>query len=682
MDTDEILSIFDVVIILKSQQYMLIDRQILILSVFTIIGISCSPLNVKLSLEESPYFTDSNQLVAKSSTNAVRNPYSLRIMQQASDSICRVNGYVPRQLIPTNLYLCFTPSDSSDLALLENAGYDLFSFPLDDCEYTSPQYTNDSIPIIYSAIDYISVIPDVPHSILDTCYIPITDRFDYSRNASSLGDEEIEFNRCVEQLAYELAGVECAQAQSRSRYAPSGCIHVLTDSSTVAPLSDVKVYAHSFVKFRHTFTDKNGNFSIPADFITVPRIRLKAQTSFNDKVFDTGRYLGFIPTESDEIGQCAAFIDYTIADSSDFLNCAKTLHYLDAYRDSCQNSGFPPPPSALNIFIQEENPQFGAAAAPMLKHLSASSKQQLNLDSFLSCFISASLPLLTCSLLYQILSSVLPDIIIYKKDKAFDEIRFFHELTHSSHFTSCGGENWSYIISEICINYLQHEKDVYGDGCSDRPSQLFTELAESWAYARNAVKFGVNDATYRNQWFRHSSLTFMTLIQDRILSEEEISRCMSSDVLNMDDLCCKLCAEYPNRAKNIFDTFVMQDVLRHWTEWRILNSTDDRIRLGTSIDTLTTSVSADQGEFVVFSTVPGIAGFNDLTTNFSFFFPGKIDLYYGDNLIFSREGQIPIVRLRRPFFYIHEWENNLDRISSFPTKTRQIYTFNLQNQDF
>lgn len=661
---------------------MVIDKQILILSVFALIGISCSPLKVKLSLEESPYFTDSNQLVAKSSTNAVRNPYSLRIMQQASDSICRANGYAPRQLVPTNLYLCFTPSDSSDLALLENAGYDLFSFPLDDCEYTSPHYTNDSIPIIYSAIDFISVIPDVPHSILDTCYIPITDRFDYSRNASSLGDEEIEFNRCVEQLAYELAGVECAQAQSRSRYAPSGCIHVLTGSSTVAPLSDVKVYAHSFVKFRHTFTDKNGNFSIPADFITVPRIRLKAQTSSDDKIFDTGIYLGFVPTESEEIGQCATFIDYTISASSDFWNCAKTLHYLDSYRDSCQNSGFPPPPSALNIFIQKGNPQ-SDAATPMLKHICASLNQQLNYDSFLSLIISVSMPLLTNRFLYQLLSFFLPDIIIYTKDDTKDEINFFHELTHSSHFTSSGGEIWSHIISEICINSLQDENsDVYGDGCSDRPSQLFTELAESWAYARNAVKFGDADTTYKDQWFRHSSLTFMTLIQDRILSEEEIACCMTADVLNMDDLCCKLCGEYPERAKKIVEPFVMQDVLRHRTEWRIMNSTDARIRLDTSIDTLTTSTSAERGEYVVFSTVPGIARFNDLTTNFSFFFPDRIELFYEDELIFSREGQIPTLRLKRPFFYIHEWEDNLERISSSPTKTRQVYTFYLENQDF
>ena len=80
----------------------------------------------------------------------LNNPYSLKNMQAAYDSLCRETGVATRSvdlLEPTHLYVRFLPKDSVDINRLDKEKLDLFCYPLDyDVEQWGDYYHDPSIP--------------------------------------------------------------------------------------------------------------------------------------------------------------------------------------------------------------------------------------------------------------------------------------------------------------------------------------------------------------------------------------------------------------------------------------------------------------------------------------------------------------------------------------------------------
>lgn len=100
------------------------------------------------------------------------NPYALKNMQAASDSLNASLNLPLQQLEPTDLYLCFMPEDTLEVKSLEDQGYELFAYPLDD-NYVPDYLPSDTLSPLYCVVPFGDAIPSIPYNVIDTCYIPL-----------------------------------------------------------------------------------------------------------------------------------------------------------------------------------------------------------------------------------------------------------------------------------------------------------------------------------------------------------------------------------------------------------------------------------------------------------------------------------------------------------------------------
>ena len=86
------------------------------------------------------------------------NPYSLKNMQRALDAIIATRGADSTKLMPTDLYVRFRPTDTTEYRLLMEQNLELFDYPLDydilveGDYYHDPSIAQDEITWQYTVI--------------------------------------------------------------------------------------------------------------------------------------------------------------------------------------------------------------------------------------------------------------------------------------------------------------------------------------------------------------------------------------------------------------------------------------------------------------------------------------------------------------------------------------------------
>ena len=153
------------------------------------------------------------------------NPYSLKNMQRALDTLLQTKGLDPIYLEPTDAYVRFRPTDTLEYRLLMEANLELFDYPLNYDLLTDGDYYHDpSIPedeitwqytvistdmidtdIEYEKIDFEIIDEDdlpefylitgnpvqVSGRIIDACYFPENDPIVKSGNRLPVSPEEL-----------------------------------------------------------------------------------------------------------------------------------------------------------------------------------------------------------------------------------------------------------------------------------------------------------------------------------------------------------------------------------------------------------------------------------------------------------------------------------------------------------
>lgn len=136
------------------------------------------PIEIEKTLQTGKTIPANNSVIATRTVNASEfirqaNPYGISNMQKVYDDY-----EVDITLEPTDLYVKFMPTDSSQLRTLHESGLELFDYPLDIELNAGDIYINDSIPEgtltwVYTTVKPEYTFPtDIPYEILEECYIP------------------------------------------------------------------------------------------------------------------------------------------------------------------------------------------------------------------------------------------------------------------------------------------------------------------------------------------------------------------------------------------------------------------------------------------------------------------------------------------------------------------------------
>ena len=297
------------------------------------------------------------------------NPYSLANMQRVYDD-CGVDV----ELEPTDVYIKFMPSDSTQLRRLYDCGFELFDHPLDIELEAGDVYYNDSIPKGTLTYLYTTVKPNVmlesfgvPYEHLEDCYIPkdgeVIECEDPQTKAPVYVDVEI--------AAFSNLGYVLENSGRTSMANPQGNIKVRDNTAAMdVPVKGVKVRCHRFVKWASVYTDTFGNYVIDKKFRYKPYYSI---IFTNEKGVDIWGSYGPIAKASYNMGS-----DYNIGHSEiiDETNNAWEWAAINnaayEYYEISKNDSIASPPSGLKIWSWKFTE---VSLAPMLDKMMESAKE-------------------------------------------------------------------------------------------------------------------------------------------------------------------------------------------------------------------------------------------------------------------------------------------------------------------
>ena len=228
----------------------------------------------------------------------LENPYRTENMSKALSALYPTKaGLVPVE--PTDLYVRFLPKDQEDLDMLRESDIHLLDHPLDydilveGDWYHDPEVPDGDVTWQYAVVPVDFNFPPVEYQIIHNCFIP--------NETTAVKSPGIDWE-AVERQAYILTGNEACLCDSpitkASSVTPSGRITIIDkDASGGKPIgvSGVRVSCNSFVRFAHTYTDRDGYYQMPRQFSGNLRYRLvfeneKVAVWFKEKILN-GKYL-------------------------------------------------------------------------------------------------------------------------------------------------------------------------------------------------------------------------------------------------------------------------------------------------------------------------------------------------------------------------------------------------------
>lgn len=513
----------------------------------------------------------------------LNNPYSLKNMQAAYDSLCRESGVATRSvdlLQPTHLYVRFLPKDSVDINRLDKEKLDLFCYPLDyDVEQWGDYYHDPSIPEDQPTWQYTRVpvgydFPDVQYEILDTCFIPDDEDEVETRmagNAFSLGD--------LEDAAYEHSGNGdmLVKDELRAKHSPCGTFTVYNDKTgRYEGVAGIAVRMGKFVKWFHVYTDRDGYYFTKSTFRTDPHYWIYFD---NKKGFKIGSWSVFANARLCAMGKHSnKGYSHAFNKGSDmWAHCAVNNAAYYMYENFASYI-----PSDMRLWVIDKT---GTGCAAMLGHGTAFKyKAGVVLAALLAPSIvdaglntaagsvppvlnplattgSTSISAVVAPTMAAIVAPLVPaiallspDIIVGSKNRSYYGLfeTTCHELSHSMHFKRVTKVFWNHYIDGIVECYLKG-KGTYGEDSTTSQFSGIVGVGETWGYAMGNYMLnqkyhaGWYPASY---WFKPNS-TFTQLNNGTITPLQFLS-CMDGNVKNLQSLNASLSSKYPKFPKNIY----------------------------------------------------------------------------------------------------------------------------------
>ena len=404
----------------------------------------------------------------------------------------------------TDLYVRFLPSDKEECDRLEAMGLELVDHPLDyeiavDGDwYHDPDVPENDVTWQYAVVPVGFTFPEgIVHEVIHECHIIDSD----TQTKADGVDWE-----AVERQAYINTGNgdrldECLTRAS-SKVTPSGRITIVDEHANGGKpfgVAGVRVSCNSFVKFDHSYTDRDGYYRMTKKFSSKLRYRLVFK---NEMGFAIGVNLILVPASVSTLGKAdPTGINMTVTETSDeklFRRCVVNNAAYDYYsRCSASDMGIATPPSDLRIWIFNS---MKASSAIMLHHGAILSNSQIS--SFLGSYA-------------VIIKFLLPDITLGTKDrKDYRSIysNVCHELAHASHFSKVGTGYWNEYIYYIVESFITSGGMTYGDGSGNKAG--YCEVGEDWAYYIESKMYkerygGVFPTFGTTSWFNPQILRYL-----------------------------------------------------------------------------------------------------------------------------------------------------------------------------
>lgn len=510
-----------------------------------IIMLSCGKdgLSVKDVNQHSDRSSLSHEMIVLG--DRLENPYKTSNMTRALQSLYPSKATVA-EVEPTDLYVKFLPKDREEIELLHDIGLKLIDHPLDYSIlvegdwYHDPEVAEGDITWQYAVVPAGFDFPDIEYQIIHKCFIP--------EHSESTKSSDIDW-QAVEQQAYVLTGNEsflsdCCSTKGEL-ISPSGRITIVDDRANGGKpfgVAGVRVSCNSFVRFAHTYTDRDGYYTMPKQFSSNLRYRLVFE---NEKNFSIGVNLILVPASVSTLGKAGPEgVDAQITSASEsklFRRCVVNNAAYD-YISRCgyDDMNIDTPPGDLRIWIFHS---LQASSAVMLHHGAFLDREILG--GFLGKFIS-------------LLEYFMPDITIGAEgedDYASLYSTVCHELAHSSHFSQVGTEYWNKYISHIIRAYIASGGMTYGDGTE--PDAGYTEVGEIWAYYLESKmykeRYGGSFPTFgTSYWFYPQIFRYL---DERGLDQSDLFSVLEDDVVSRSHLKTALIKNFPHKRAVIEQAF-------------------------------------------------------------------------------------------------------------------------------
>ena len=475
----------------------------------------------------------------------LNNPYSLKNMQAAYDSLCMASGVATRSvdmLQPTHLYVRFLPKDSVDINRLDKEKLDLFCYPLDyDVEQWGDYYHDPSIPADQPTWQYTRVpvgydFPDVQYEILDTCFIPEDEDEVETRmagNAFSLGD--------LEDAAYEHSGNGdmLVKDELRAKHSPCGTFTVYNDKTgRYEGVAGIAVRMGKFVKWFHVYTDRDGYYFTKSTFRTNPHYWIYFD---NKKGFKIGSWSVFANARLCAMGKHSnkgyshAFNKGSAMWAHCLVNNA-TYYMYENYESYI--------PSDMRLWVLDNS---GKGSAAMLGHNTASKQKVM-------AIMGASLGLGVAAVdqLIPALTALAPDIIVGAKGRNAYYLYecTCHELSHSMHFKKVGKSYWNKYIDGIIE---LRNNSLYGTSDSDSKYSGYIGVGETWGFAMGYYMANQRHGTKQdppNKWFK--PIQTKSLFDNKKITPLQFLNCMDVSVNNLQSLNAVLSSKFNAVPTNLY----------------------------------------------------------------------------------------------------------------------------------
>lgn len=446
----------------------------------------------------------------------------------------------------TDYYVRFLPAGEEQLAYLEAQGLYLVDHPVDyrilreGDYYHDPTIDEEEITWQYAVVGKDFDFPeDIRYEVLDECYLSENDPV--TRSGSDIDWDAVE----AESFRRTGNGDLYVPPTRASAEIPSGRITIVDpDCNGGKPfgVAGVMVVCNSFVRFDHTYTDRDGYYQMSKSYSSRPRYRLVFK---NESGFSIGMNLVIIPASVSTLGTGGPEgIDYTVTAESEgklFRRCAANNAAYE-YLSRCTSTDLDilPPPSDLRLWLFRT---LSSSSCVMLHHGAFVDRDELK--RYLGSYSG-------------ILKTFLPDVTIGTEGRetyAGIYAAVVHELSHASHYAKVGNGYWTPYIDYIIKCYLLEKDAGYGSG--NVSGAGYCELGEMWGYFMESTlyqdRYGGPIPSFGSSWWFHPEI--FTYLYERGMSRSEIFRALKSSVTSRDDLREELISLYGERESLIEEVF-------------------------------------------------------------------------------------------------------------------------------
>lgn len=447
----------------------------------------------------------------------------------------------------TNLYVRFLPEDDAEYRFLESLDIHMVDHPLDydilveGDWYHDPEIPDEDVTWQYAVVPHDFDFPEVKYEIIDECHISEND-------PGTRADDGIDW-AAVEREAYRLTGNEsmlpASPTKASEKTVPSGRITIVDEDANGGKpfgVAGVRVSCNSFVKFDHTYTDRDGYYTMNKSYSANLRYRLVFQ---NEKGFAIGFNLILVPASVSTLGKTGPEgVNMTVTKDSEeklYKRCVVNNAAYDYWTRCAEDDlNIATPPSDLRIWLFDG---VAASSAVMLHHGAVVDSDLVS--SFLGKFTS-------------LIKFFLPDLTIGTKmlndyDRIYSTTS--HELAHASHFNKVGKSYWNRYICYILESFIKPGSETYGDGSGNDAG--YCEIGEMWAYYLESLlykdRYGGDFPTFgTHSWFYPQIFRYL---DERGVTCSEIFSVLDDSVTSRSELKSALITAYPSDRTAIEQVF-------------------------------------------------------------------------------------------------------------------------------